>query len=60
MLPTQDEPSKVEPGQLEDVSATTVGLLKEDGCDFVGVGKLAYDVQFGDGDGEALYIQLEQ
>ena len=47
----------MEPGQPEEVCFFTVCLLKEDGCDFVGVGEVAYDVQFGGG--EALDIQLE-
>ena len=41
MLPTEDGPGKVEPGQPEEVCFFTVCLLEEDGCDFVGVGEVA-------------------
>lgn len=57
MLPAEDGASEVEPGQPEDFCFSTVRLLKEDGCNFVGVGEVVYDVQFGGG--EALGIQLE-
>ena len=54
MLPAEDRAGEVEPGQPEKVCFSTVRLLKEDGRDFMGVGEVAYDVQFGGG--EALDI----
>ena len=47
------EPARWNPGNLR-VCFSTVRLLKEDGRDFMGVGEVAYDVQFGGG--EALDI----